>query len=93
VRALDGCFFGRLSPQRPDEQARMQAAGLLPARWLMIDELVPATHVACSVTGITTCALVAGIQEQTHEHVTETIVFWGPGAASVRMHRIHPRRI
>jgi fructose-1,6-bisphosphatase II len=89
VRALGGHFFAKLAPQREPEALRLRAAGLLPARWIAIEELVPASHYACSVTGVTPCALVSGIEARADELVTETLLLWGPTREQARLHRVY----
>jgi fructose-1,6-bisphosphatase II len=89
VRALAGRFFAKLAPQREPEAARLQSAGLLPARFIGIEELVPGSRYACSVTGVTSCQLVAGIEERAGERVTETLVLWGPGREQARVRRVY----
>jgi fructose-1,6-bisphosphatase II len=72
ARALDGWMQGRLAPQRRDERARVEAAGLSLERVLELDDLVAAdaTFVATGVTG----GLLAAPRRHAGWIVTESIV-------------------
>jgi fructose-1,6-bisphosphatase II len=87
VRAIGGFFFAKLAPQRADEEAKLRAAGLYPGAWLALHELIPAEQFACSITGITPCTLVAGVQEESGARTTETLLVWGPGEQRAQLRR------
>lgn len=88
IRALAGCAYMRLAPQRPDEMQQLRARGLFPSAFQRAEELVPGPS-ACAVTGITPCTLVAGIQERADASVTETLLLWRSPPAQARIQRVH----
>ena len=72
ARALGGGMQGRVAPQRDDERAAVEAAGLSPDRVLELDDLVAAgaAFVATGVTG----GLLAPPSRQDGFITTESIV-------------------
>lgn len=90
IRALGGCAYMRLAPQRPDEIAQLQARNLYPSRFHSAAELAPGAS-ACAITGITPCTLVAGIQERTDTVVSDTLLLWQPTHGQARVQHVHLR--
>jgi fructose-1,6-bisphosphatase II len=82
ARALGGQMEGRLAPQREDERAALDAAGVDLTRLLALDELVggPATFIA---TGVTGGMLAAPCTDATGWQTTESLVI-----AAGAVHRI-----
>jgi fructose-1,6-bisphosphatase II len=90
IRAIGGCGYVRLTPQRPDETERLRERGLYPSPFYAIEELVPGPS-ACAITGITPCTLVAGIEQRAQAAVTDTLLLWQPEAGQARVQRFHAR--
>jgi fructose-1,6-bisphosphatase II len=79
VRALDGGFFARLAPQRPDEADAMKNAGLSSARWMSVDEMVQGDFAAFCAAGITESLLTPGIDSDPTGLAVHSIVIESPG--------------
>jgi fructose-1,6-bisphosphatase II len=90
VRAAGGVFYGKLDPQRPDEDAKLRALGLYPGEFLPVDILVPETTTAFALTGITEGTLCHGVRARAGALETETLLLFGPERGVIRMRRIHP---
>jgi len=74
LKCVGGGIQGRLWPRDEDERRRLLAAGLDPARVLHTNDLVAGDDVFVAATGVTTGALLAGVQYRPGGAVTDSIV-------------------
>jgi fructose-1,6-bisphosphatase II len=74
LKCLGGGIQGRLWPRDDEERARLVEAGLDPARVLRTDDLVAGDDVFVAATGVTTGALLRGVQYSPDGAVTDSIV-------------------
>jgi len=62
LKCVGGAIQGRLWPRNDDEREQLLAAGLDPARVLRTNDLVSGEDVFVAATGVTTGALLQGVQ-------------------------------
>ncbi|HUJ92493.1 MAG TPA: class II fructose-bisphosphatase [Gaiellaceae bacterium] len=74
LKCVGGGIQGRLWPRDEDERERLLAAGLDPAHVLHTNDLVAGEDVFVAATGVTTGALLAGVQYRPGGAVTDSIV-------------------
>jgi fructose-1,6-bisphosphatase II len=74
LKCVGGGIQGRLWPRDDEERQRLVDAGLDPARVLHTDDLVAGEDVFVAATGVTSGALLAGVQYSADGAVTDSIV-------------------
>jgi fructose-1,6-bisphosphatase II len=74
LKCLGGGIQGRLWPRNDDERRQLVAAGLDPERVLYTDDLVSGEDVFVAATGVTTGALLRGVQYTADGATTDSIV-------------------
>ncbi len=74
LKCVGGGIQGRLWPRDEEERQRLVDAGLDPARVLHTDDLVAGDDVFVAATGVTTGALLTGVQYSVDGAVTDSIV-------------------
>jgi fructose-1,6-bisphosphatase II len=74
LKCVGGGIQGRLWPRNDDERQRLVEAGLDPARVLHTDDLVSGADVFVAATGVTTGALLTGVQYGQGGATTDSIV-------------------
>jgi len=74
LKCVGGGIQGRLWPRNEDERQQLLDAGLDPARVLHTDDLVSGQDVFVAATGVTTGALLQGVQYTPGGAVTDSIV-------------------
>jgi fructose-1,6-bisphosphatase II len=74
LKCLGGGIQGRLWPRNEDERRQLVAAGLDPERVLYTDDLVSGEDVFVAATGVTTGALLRGVQYTADGATTDSIV-------------------
>ena len=74
LKCVGGGIQGRLWPRDDEERQKLVDAGLDPARVLTTDDLVAGEDVFVAATGVTTGALLRGVQYTRGGAVTDSIV-------------------
>ena len=74
LKCVGGGIQGRLWPRNEDERQQLVAAGLDPVRVLYTDDLVSGEDVFVAATGVTTGALLTGVQYGQGGATTDSIV-------------------
>ncbi len=74
LKCVGGGIQGRLWPRDDEERQRLVAAGLDPSRVLHTDDLVSGEDVFVAATGVTTGALLRGVQYTHGGATTDSIV-------------------
>ena len=74
LKCVGGGIQGRLWPRDDDERQRLHDAGLDPERVLHTNDLVKGEDVFVAATGVTTGALLQGVQYTAGGAVTDSIV-------------------
>ena len=74
LKCVGGGIQGRLWPRNEDEREQLLAAGLDPERVLYTDDLVSGQDVFVAATGVTTGALLRGVQYTHGGATTDSIV-------------------
>jgi len=74
LKCVGGGIQGRLWPRDDEERQKLLAAGLDPARVLHTDDLVSGRDVFVAATGVTTGALLRGVQYTHGGATTDSIV-------------------
>ena len=74
LKCVGGGIQGRLWPRDDDERQQLLDAGLDPARVLLTDDLVAGEDVFVAATGVTTGALLRGVQYTPDGAITDSIV-------------------
>ena len=74
LKCVGGGIQGRLWPRNEDERRQLVAAGLDPSRVLYTDDLVSGEDVFVAATGVTTGALLTGVQYGQGGATTDSIV-------------------
>src|SRR5690348_10632118 len=74
LKCVGGGIQGRLWPRNEDERRQLVDAGLDPARVLHTDDLVSGEDVFVAATGVTTGALLRGVQYTPGGATTDSIV-------------------
>src|SRR5947208_11172046 len=74
LKCVGGGIQGRLWPRDDEERQKLLDAGLDPARVLHTDDLVAGDDVFVAATGVTSGALLAGVQYSPEGAVTDSIV-------------------
>jgi fructose-1,6-bisphosphatase II len=77
VSALGGALLGRLAPQRPDEHAQVEAAGLDTQLVLTNSDLVQSDDPYFAATGITDGVLLPGVRYGADGPITHSLVMRG----------------
>src|SRR5439155_19632585 len=74
LKCVGGGIQGRLWPRDDEERARLVEVGLDPERVLHTDDLVAGDDVVVAATGVTTGALLLGVQYSADGALTDSIV-------------------
>ncbi len=74
LKCVGGGIQGRLWPRNDEERARLLAEGLDPERVLHTNDLVSGEDVFVAATGVTTGALLQGVQYSGGGAITDSIV-------------------
>jgi len=74
IKCLGGALQGRLWPRDDEERSQLAQAGFDPERVLTTDDLVAGEDVFVAATGVTSGALLRGVQYTAEGAVTDSIV-------------------
>jgi fructose-1,6-bisphosphatase II len=74
IKCLGGAMQGKLWPRNDDERQKLVDAGYDLDKVLMADDLVSGSAVFVAATGVTTGALLRGVQTEGNWSVTDSIV-------------------
>jgi fructose-1,6-bisphosphatase II len=74
LKCVGGGIQGRLWPRNDEERKALEAEGLDPERVLRTDDLVAGDDVFVAATGVTTGALLRGVQYTEDGAITDSIV-------------------
>src|SRR5436190_878124 len=74
IKCLGGALQGRLWPRSDDERRQLADAGYDVERVLTTDDLVAGDDVFVAATGVTSGALLRGVQYTSHGAITDSIV-------------------
>lgn len=85
ARALGADMFGSLAPQKADEAEAVRAAGLMPGKWLGLNDLVSSDDVLFVASGLTSGDILSGVQTAAGYATTETLVIAGQDASLRRI--------
>src|SRR5207248_5625192 len=89
LKCVGGGIQGRLWPRDEEERGRLLDAGLDPARVLHTDDLVAGDDVFVAATGVTTGALLAGVQYSPEGAITDSIVMRSRSGTVRRVEATH----
>lgn len=89
VRALGGAMLGQLAPQKPEERAAVEAAGLDTSLVLTASDLVASDDVFFAATGITDGVLLPGVRYNTDGPTTASLVVRGRTGTVRTVHAEH----
>src|SRR5205823_1891276 len=89
LKCVGGGIQGRLWPRDDDERQRLVDAGLDPERVLHTDDLVAGDDVFVAATGVTTGALLTGVQYSADGAVTDSIVMRSRSGTVRRIRALH----
>ncbi len=92
LKCVGGGIQGRLWPRDEEERQRLVAAGLDPSRVLHTNDLVAGEDVFVAATGVTTGALLAGVQYTPGGAITDSIVMRSRSGTVRRSSRSIARR-
>jgi fructose-1,6-bisphosphatase II len=90
IKCLGGELHGRLWPRDDDERARLEAAGYDIARVLTHDDLVAGRDVFVAATGVTSGALLRGVQTSAAGVETDSLVMRSRSGTVRRIAAYHP---
>jgi fructose-1,6-bisphosphatase II len=90
IKCLGGELQGRLWPRDEDERARLEAAGYEVARVLTHDDLVKGRDVFVAATGVTSGALLRGVQTSAAGVETDSLVMRSRSGTVRRIAAYHP---
>jgi fructose-1,6-bisphosphatase II len=90
IKCLGGELQGRLWPRDDDERARLEAAGYDVARVLTHDDLVKGRDVFVAATGVTSGALLRGVQTSAAGVETDSLVMRSRSGTVRRIAAYHP---
>jgi fructose-1,6-bisphosphatase II len=90
IKCLGGELQGRLWPRDDDERARLEAAGYDIARVLTHDDLVAGRDVFVAATGVTSGALLRGVQTSAAGVETDSLVMRSRSGTVRRIAAYHP---
>jgi fructose-1,6-bisphosphatase II len=90
IKCLGGELRGRLWPRDDDERARLEAAGYDIARVLTHDDLVAGRDVFVAATGVTSGALLRGVQTSAAGVETDSLVMRSRSGTVRRIAAYHP---
>jgi fructose-1,6-bisphosphatase II len=74
IKCLGGAMQGKLWPRDDDEKQKLVDAGLDPGRVLQTNDLVASDNVFVAATGVTTGALLSGVEYTRDGAVTHSLV-------------------
>jgi fructose-1,6-bisphosphatase II len=90
IKCLGGELQGRLWPRDEDERARLEAAGYEIGRVLTHDDLVAGKDVFVAATGVTSGALLRGVQTSAAGVETDSLVMRSRSGTVRRIAAYHP---
>jgi fructose-1,6-bisphosphatase II len=90
IKCLGGELQGRLWPRDDDERARLEAAGYETGRVLTHDDLVAGKDVFVAATGVTSGALLRGVQTSAAGVETDSLVMRSRSGTVRRIAAYHP---
>jgi fructose-1,6-bisphosphatase II len=90
IKCLGGELQGRLWPRDDDERARLEAAGYEIGRVLTHDDLVAGRDVFVAATGVTSGALLRGVQTSAAGVETDSLVMRSRSGTVRRIAAYHP---
>ena len=90
IKCLGGELQGRLWPRDDDERARLEAAGYEIGRVLTHDDLVAGKDVFVAATGVTSGALLRGVQTSAAGVETDSLVMRSRSGTVRRIAAYHP---
>ena len=89
LKCVGGGIQGRLWPRNDEERQQLLDAGLDPQRVLHTDDLVAGDDVFVAATGVTTGALLRGVQYTPDGAVTDSIVMRSRSGTVRRIQAYH----
>jgi fructose-1,6-bisphosphatase II len=90
IKCLGGAMQGKLWPRNDDERQKLVDAGYDLDKVLMADDLVSGSAVFVAATGVTTGALLRGVQTEGNWSVTDSIVMRSHSGTVRRIEAHHP---
>ena len=90
IKCLGGALQGKLWPRNADERESLLAAGFELDRVLTTDDLVSGEDVFVAATGVTTGALLRGVQKTRDGAATDSIVMRSRSGTVRRITATHP---
>ena len=89
LKCVGGGIQGKLWPRDDDERQRIVDAGIDPDKVLTTDDLVAGEDVFVAATGVTTGALLRGVQYRSNGAVTDSIVMRSRSGTVRRIEATH----
>jgi fructose-1,6-bisphosphatase II len=90
IKCLGGAMQGKLWPRNDEERQKLLDAGYDLDKVLMADDLVSGSEVFVAATGVTTGALLRGVQTVGNWSVTDSIVMRSHSGTVRRIEAHHP---
>jgi fructose-1,6-bisphosphatase II len=90
IKCLGGAMQGKLWPRNDDEKKKLLEAGYDLDKVLTADDLVSGSAVFVAATGVTTGALLRGVQTEANWSVTDSIVMRSHSGTVRRIEAHHP---
>jgi fructose-1,6-bisphosphatase II len=90
IKCLGGSLQGKLWPRNDDERQKLLDAGFDLEKVLFADDLVSGSEVFVAATGVTSGALLRGVQTTPTESVTDSIVMRSHSGTVRKIEAYHP---
>jgi fructose-1,6-bisphosphatase II len=90
IKCLGGSLQGKLWPRNDDERQELVDAGYDVDKVLFADDLVSGSEVFVAATGVTTGALLRGVQTTPQGAITDSIVMRSHSGTVRRIEATHP---
>ena len=90
IKCLGGSLQGKLWPRNDDERKQLEDAGYVVDKVLLADDLVSGSEVFVAATGVTSGALLNGVQTTPTGAITDSIVMRSHSGTVRRIEAHHP---
>jgi fructose-1,6-bisphosphatase II len=90
IKCLGGSLQGKLWPRNDDERKQLEDAGYEVDKVLLADDLVSGSEVFVAATGVTSGALLRGVQTTPQGAITDSIVMRSHSGTVRRIEAQHP---
>jgi fructose-1,6-bisphosphatase II len=90
IKCLGGSLQGKLWPRNDDERKQLEDAGYEVDKVLLADDLVSGSEVFVAATGVTSGALLRGVQTTANGAITDSIVMRSHSGTVRRIEAHHP---